>query len=84
LRFDKSQSSEEVQFEKEISSHSKEDYKILAEIKSVEEDEIIMNVSFDSGWSSFGGRLGTSIIGTIFEQAEVWLIFGIFYRLCNS
>jgi len=68
LRFDKSHSSEEVRFEKEISSHSKEDYRILADIRSVEEDEIIMKVRFDSGRSSFGGRLGTSIIGTIFEQ----------------
>jgi len=68
LRFDKSHSSEEVRFEKEISSHSKEDYRILADIRSVEEDEIIMNVSFDSGWSSFGGGFGGGFIGTIFEQ----------------
>jgi hypothetical protein len=68
LRFDKSHSSEDVRFDKEISSHSKENYRLRTSVKSVEEDEIIMNVSFDSGWSSFGGRLGTSIIGTIFEQ----------------
>lgn len=68
LRFDKSHSSEEVRFEKEISSHSKENYRLRTSVKSVEEDEIIMNISFDSGWSSFGGRLGTSIIGTILEQ----------------
>ncbi len=68
LRFDKSHSSEEVRFEKEISSHSREIYRLRTSIKSVEEDETIMNVSFDSGWSSFGGRLGTSISGTIFDQ----------------
>jgi hypothetical protein len=68
LRFDKSHLSEEVRFEKEISSHSREIYRLRTSIKSVEGDETIMNVSFDSGWSSFGGRLGTSISGTIFEQ----------------
>ncbi len=68
LLFDKSHSSEEVRFEKEISSHSREIYRLRTSVKSMEEDEIIMNVSFDSGWSSFGGRLGTSISGTIFEQ----------------
>jgi hypothetical protein len=68
LRFDKSHSSEEIRFDKEISSHSRENYRLRISVKSVEEDETIMNISFDSGWSSFGGRLGTSIIGTIFEQ----------------
>jgi len=68
LRFDKSHSSEEVRFDKEISSHSKENYSLKTSVKSVEEDEIIMNISFDSGWSSFGGRLGASLMGTIFEQ----------------
>lgn len=68
LRFDRSHSSKEVRFDKEISSHSKENYRLRTSIKSVEEDEIIMNISFDSGWSSFGGRLGVGIIGTIFDQ----------------
>jgi hypothetical protein len=68
LRFDKSHSSEEVRFEKEISSHSEEDYRLRTRVKSVEEDEIIMNISFESGWSSFGVRLGAGFIGTIFDQ----------------
>jgi hypothetical protein len=68
LRFDRSHLFEEVQFDKEISSHSREIYRLRASVKSVEEEEIIMNISFDSGWRSFGGRLGTSIIGTIFDQ----------------
>lgn len=68
LRFDKSHSSEEVRFEKEISSHSREDYRLRTSIKSVEEDGIIMKVRFDSGRSSFGGGFGAGIIGTIFDQ----------------
>jgi len=68
LRFNSSHSSEEIRFDKEISSHSKEKYGLRTSVKSVEEDEIIMNISFDSGWSSFGVRLGTGFIGTIFEQ----------------
>lgn len=68
LRFDRSHSSEDVRFDKEISSHSRENYRLRTSVKSVEEDEIIMNISFDSGRSSFGGRLGGGIIGTIFNQ----------------
>jgi len=68
LRFDKSHSSEEVRFDKEISSHSRENYRLRASVKSVEKDEILMKISFDSGWSSFGGRLAAGIMGTIFEQ----------------
>jgi hypothetical protein len=71
LRFDESHSSEEVRFEKEISSHSKEDYRILADIKSVEEDGIIMKVRFDSGRSSFGGGIGGGIIRTVFNQSVI-------------
>ena len=70
-RFDDSHSSEEVRFEKEISSHSKEDYRILADIKSVEEDGIIMKVRFDSGRSSYGGRIASGIIGTVFHQSII-------------
>jgi hypothetical protein len=68
FRFDKSHSSEEVRFEKEISSHSREDYRILADIRAVEEDGIIVKVRFDSGRSSFVGWFGGGFIGTIFEQ----------------
>lgn len=68
LQFNKSHSSEEVRFKKEISSHHWENYRLWVGVKSVEEDEIIMKIRFDSGWSSFGGRLGTGIIGTIFNQ----------------
>lgn len=68
LRFEKSHSFEEVQFEKEISPQSQENYRIRASVKSVEKDEIIMKISFDSGWSSFGGRQGVGMIGTIFDQ----------------
>jgi len=71
LRFDKSHSSEEVRFDKEISSHSKEDYWILADIKSVEEDEIIMKVRFDSGRSSYGGHISSGIIRTVFNQSVI-------------
>jgi len=71
LRFDESHSSEEVRFEKEISSHSKEDYRILANVKSVEEDGIIMKVRFDSGRSSFGGGIGGGIIRTVFNQSII-------------
>lgn len=70
-RFDDSHSSEEIRFEKEISSHSKEDYRVLAELKSVEEDGIIMKIRFDSGSSFSGGRLGVSIGGTIFDRTIV-------------
>jgi len=68
LRLEKSDLSEEVRFDKKISSHSEENYRIRASVKSVEKDEIIMKISFDSGWSSFGGRLGVGMIGTIFDQ----------------
>lgn len=71
LRFDKSRSSEEVRFDKKVSSHSKEDYRFRTNVKSVEEDEIIMHISFDSGWSSYGGRLSSGIIGTIFDRTIV-------------
>jgi hypothetical protein len=71
LRFDESHSSEEVRFEKEISSHSKEDYRILADVKSVEEDGIIMKVRFDSGRSSFGGGIGGGIIRTVLNQSII-------------
>ncbi len=68
LQFDKSHSSEEVRFDKEISSHSSENYRLRTSVKSMEEDEIIMNISFDSGRSSFGGGFGGGIIRTVFDQ----------------
>lgn len=68
FRLDKSDSSEEVRFDKKISSHSWEDYRLRASVKSVEKDEIILRISFDSGWSSFGGRMGVGMTGTIFDQ----------------
>ncbi len=70
-RFDKTHTSEEVEFEKRLSSHSAEDYGLRASMKSMEENEIIMRVSFDSGWSSTGGRLGVGLIGTIFDRMIV-------------
>jgi hypothetical protein len=70
-RLDKTHSSEEVEFEKEVSTHSTEDYGLGASVKSMKENEIIMHISFDSGWSSSGGRLGVSIGGTIFDRTIV-------------
>ena len=70
-RFDKTHTAEEVEFNKEISSHYEENYRIQAGIKSMEENEIIIHVSFDSGWSSSGGRLGVSLGGTIFDQTII-------------
>lgn len=70
-RFDELHPSEEVRFDKEISSRHRENYRICASVKSMEEDEIIMNISFDSGRSSSGGRLGVTIGGTIFNQSII-------------
>jgi hypothetical protein len=67
-RFDGSHSSEEVRFEKEISSYSKEDYSLLVILKSLEDDEIIMKIRFDAGRSSFGGGIGAGIIDTVFNR----------------
>lgn len=71
FKFDNLKLSEEVRFEKEISSYSKEDYRLSAGLKSVNDDEIVMNIKFDSGRSSFGGGMGAGIIGTIFDQSMV-------------
>ena len=68
LRLEKSHSSEELRFEKEISPQSQENYRIIASVKSVEIDEIIMKIRFDSGWSTFGGSMGVGMTGTIFNQ----------------
>jgi hypothetical protein len=67
-RFDGSHLSEEVHFDKEISPSSKENYRVWAGLFSAEKDEIVMKIRFDTGWSSFGGRLGASVIGTVFDQ----------------
>ncbi len=71
LRLDKSHSSKEVQFDKEISPQSQENYRIIASAKSVEKDEIIMKIRFDSGWSTFGGNVGVGMTGAIFNQTIV-------------
>ncbi len=68
MRFDGLHSSEEVRLKKEISPHHKEMYSIWVSVKFLEEDEIIMKIRFDSGWSSHGGRIGASVIGTVFSQ----------------
>ncbi|MGD8536393.1 MAG: hypothetical protein PVF66_11140 [Candidatus Aminicenantes bacterium] len=68
LRLDKSHSSEEVQFDEEISPQSQENYRIIASVKSVEKDEIILRIRFDFGWSTFGGSMGVGMTGTIFNQ----------------
>jgi hypothetical protein len=70
-RFDESRSSEEVRFEKEISSHSKEDYELWINVKSMDEDGITMKIRFDSGRSSYGGRISSGIIGTVFNQSII-------------
>ncbi len=70
-RFDESHSSEEVRFKKEISSHSQEDYRLLADIKSVEADGINMKIRFDSGRSSYGSHISSGIIGTVFDQSVI-------------
>ena len=70
-QFDQSYVSEEVEFEKEVTSHSSEDYGLKASVKSMKENEIIMHLSFDSGWSSHGARISSGFIGTIFDRTIV-------------
>ncbi len=68
LQFDNSHSSEEVQFDHKISSQHRENYELWVGVKSVKEDEVIIEIRFESGWSSSGGRIGTSIICSIFKH----------------
>lgn len=71
LRFDKSHSSEEVQFDKKITSHSRERYRLRTRAKLVAEDAIIMEIRFDAGRSSYGGHIASGIIGTVFNQSII-------------
>ena len=71
LRFDKSHSSEEVQFDKKITDHSRERYRLRTRAKFLAEDEIIMEIMFDAGRSSYGGHIGGGIIGTFFNQSVI-------------
>jgi hypothetical protein len=66
--FNKSHSFEEARFDREISSHSKENYRLSTSVKSVKEDEFILNIRFKSGRSSFGGGIGSGYIGTILDH----------------
>jgi hypothetical protein len=68
FRFDEAHSFEEVRFDREISSNSKENYRLSTGVKSVDEDDIILHIRFDSGSSSFGGGIGGGYIGTILNQ----------------
>lgn len=68
LWLEKSRSPKEIRFEKEIYPQSQENYRIVASVKSVEIDEIIMKIRFDSGWSTFGGSMGVGMTSTIFNQ----------------
>ncbi len=66
--FDEAHSFEEARFDREISSHSKENYRLGTRVKSVDEDEIMLNICFESGRSSFGGGIGSGYIGTLLDQ----------------
>lgn len=68
FRFDESNLSADVRFEKDVSPEYKEHYQLRADLKSALGEEIFMKISFDSGWSSSAGRLATRMGGTIFNQ----------------
>ncbi len=71
LRLDNSHSFEEVQFDKKITDHSRERYRLRTRAKFVAEDEIIMEIRFDAGRSSYGGHISSGIIGTVFNQSVI-------------
>lgn len=71
LRLDNSHSFEEVQFDKKITENSRERYRLRTIAKFVAEDEIIMEIRFDSGRSSYGGHISSGIIRTVFDQSVI-------------
>jgi hypothetical protein len=72
LRFDNSHSFEEVQFDKKITDHSRERYRLRTRAKFGAEDEISMEIRFDAGRSSYGGHIGGGSIGTFFNQSVIF------------
>lgn len=71
LCLNESQSSQEIRFEKKILPHQTENFILTTGLRSAKKNETIMNLKFETGWSSVGGRLGAGYIGTIFEQTVI-------------
>jgi hypothetical protein len=61
----------QIELERDRTEYSSKEYGIEASLRPGDDSDILIKLRFDAGWSSWGGRLGTSLSSILFSKIVV-------------